>query len=116
MAKSNWVECSRINNFFHYSKLSSIFIAETTFSSPDNLIILTPCVFLPAILISLTATLITLPLFVDIKISSPSKTGNEEDTFPFLDEFIIPIIPLPPLFVTLKSFEAVLVNPSLNFR
>ena len=28
--------------FFHYIKLSSILIAETTFSSPDNLIILTP--------------------------------------------------------------------------
>ena len=76
-------------------------IAETTFSSPDNLIILTPWVFLPAVLISLTATLITLPLFVEIKISSPSKTGKDEVMFPFLGEFTIPIIPLPPLLVTL---------------
>ena len=83
-------------------------IAETTFSSPDNLIILTPCVLRPAILISLTATLITLPLFVDIKISSPSKTGKDDDTFPFLEEFTIPIIPLPPLLVTRNSLEAVL--------
>ena len=57
--------------------------------------------FLPAILISLTAVLITLPLLVDIIISSPSFTGKDEDTFPFLDEFTIPIIPFPPLFVTL---------------
>ena len=75
--------------------------AETTFSSPDNLIILTPCVFLPAVLISLTATLITLPLLVDIKISSPSYTGNEDEILPFLGELTIPIIPFPPLFVTL---------------
>ena len=57
----------------------------------------------PAILISLTATLITLPLLVDINISSPSFIGNDEETFPFLCELTIPIIPLPPLFVTLKS-------------
>ncbi len=82
-------------------KLSTILIAETTFSSPDNLIILTPWVFLPAVLISLTATLITLPLFVDISISSPSKTGKDEATLPFLGEVIIPIIPFPPLLVTL---------------
>ena len=75
--------------------------AETTFSSPDNLIILTPWVFLPAVLISLTATLITLPLFVEIKISSPSKTGKDDEILPFLGELIIPIIPLPPRFVTL---------------
>ena len=59
--------------------------------------------FLPATLISLTVVLITLPLSVEINIWSPSKTGKEDDTFPFLDEFTIPIIPLPPLFVTLKS-------------
>ena len=52
------------------------------------------------ILISLTAILITLPLFVDIIISSPSKTGNEDEIFPFLGELIIPIMPFPPLFVT----------------
>ena len=72
-------------------------MADTTFSSPDNLITLTPWVFLPAVLISLTATLITLPLLVDISISSPSNTGKDEVIFPFLGEFIIPIIPLPPL-------------------
>jgi len=38
----------------------------------------------PAILISLTATLITLPLLVDINISSPSKTGKDEEILPFL--------------------------------
>ena len=76
-------------------------IAETTFSSPDNFIILTPWVFLLAVLISFTATLITLPLFVDIKISSPSNTGKDDVIFPFLGEFIIPIIPFPPLLVTL---------------
>ena len=81
-------------------KLSSILIADTTFSSPDNLIILTPCVFLPAILISLTAHLITLPLSVDKMTSSPSFTGKEAATFPFLEEATIPIIPFPPLFVT----------------
>ena len=75
--------------------------AETTFSSPDNLIILTPWVFLPAVLISLTATLITLPLFVEIKISSPSKTGKEDEILQFLGELIIPIIPFPPRLVTL---------------
>ena len=82
-------------------KLSSILIADTTFSSPDNLIILTPCVFLPAILISLTAHLITLPLSVDKITSSPSLTGNDAATLPFLDEATMPIIPFPPLFVTL---------------
>ena len=75
-------------------------MAETTFSSPDSLKILTPCVFLPAILISLTAHLITLPLSVEIKISSPSSTGKDAATLPFLGEFIIPIIPFPPLLVT----------------
>ena len=54
--------------------LSSILIAETTFSSPDNFIILTPCVFLPAILISFTEHLITLPLSVDKIISSSFDT------------------------------------------
>ena len=63
--------------------------------------ILTPWVFLPAVLISLTATLITLPLLVDIKISSPSNTGKDDVMFPFLGELTIPIMPLPPLFVTL---------------
>ena len=57
--------------------------------------------FLPADLISLTATLITRPLFVEISISSPSLTGNEDVIFPFLGEFIIPIIPFPPRLVTL---------------
>ena len=78
-------------------------MADTTFSPPESFIILTPCVFLPAILISFTAVLITLPLSVEISIWSPSKTGNEVDTFPFLDELTIPIIPFPPLLVTLKS-------------
>ena len=78
-------------------------MADTTFSSPVNLIILTPWVFLPAILISFTAVLITLPLFVEINIWSPSYTGNDDDTFPFLGELTIPIIPFPPRFVTLKS-------------
>ena len=78
-------------------------IAETTFSSPVSLIILTPWVFLPAILISLTDVLMTLPLLVEMSIWSPSKTGNEDDTLPFLDELTIPIIPFPPLLVTLKS-------------
>ena len=63
--------------------------------------ILTPWVFLPAVLISLTATRITLPLLVDINISSPSNTGNDDEIFPFLGELIIPIIPLPPRLVTL---------------
>ena len=63
--------------------------------------ILTPCVFLPAVLISFTATLITLPLLVDISISSPSKTGKEDEILPFLGELIMPIIPLPPRLVTL---------------
>ena len=75
--------------------------AETTFSSPDNLIILTPCVFLPAVLISFTATLMTLHLFVYIRISSPSNTWKDDEISPFLGELTIPIIPLPPLFVTL---------------
>ena len=83
--------------------LSSILITETTFSDPDNFFILTPWVFLPAILISLTATLITLPVLVEISISSPSTTGNDDETLPFLSEFTIPIIPFPPRFVTLKS-------------
>ena len=30
-----------------------------------------------------------------------SMDGKDEDIFPFLGEFIIPIIPLPPLLVTL---------------
>ena len=113
MSKCNGVKCSWIDsNFFHYNKLSSIFIAETTFSSPDNLIILTPCVFLPAVLISLTATLITLPLLVDINISSPSKTGNEDAIFPFLDELTMPIMPFPPLLVVRNSLSFVLFpNP-----
>ena len=81
--------------------MSSILIDDTTFSSPESLIIRTPCVFLPAILISFTATRITLPLFVEITISSPSFTGNDDETLPFLDELIIPIMPLPPLLVTL---------------
>ena len=76
-------------------------MADTTFSSPDNFIILTPWVFLPAVLISFTATLITLPFFVEISISSPSNTGNEDVIFPFLGELTIPIIPFPPLLVTL---------------
>ena len=59
--------------------------------------------FLPAVLISLTATLITLPLFVDIRISSPSLIGNEDVMFPFLGELTIPIIPFPPLLVTRYS-------------
>ena len=42
-----------------------------------------------------------LPLSVDKSISSVSLTTNEDDIFPFLGEFIIPIIPFPPLFVTL---------------
>ena len=75
-------------------------MAETTFSSPDNLIILTPWVFLPAVLISLTATLITRPLFVEISISSPSLTGKDDVILPFLGELTIPIIPLPPRLVT----------------
>ena len=81
--------------------LSSILITDTTFSVPDNFLILTPCVFLPAILISFTAHLIILPLSVDKRISSASSTTNVEAMFPFLGEFIIPIIPLPPLLVTL---------------
>ena len=75
-------------------------MAETTFSSPESLKILTPCVFLPAILISLTAHLITLPLSVDKITSSPSLTGKDAATFPFLSDATIPMIPFPPLFVT----------------
>ena len=89
--------------------LSSILIAETTFSSPDSFMILTPWVFLPAILISLTGHLITLPLSVDSIISSSSETTSVEVTFPFLFEFTIPIIPFPPLLVTLKSVNGVLL-------
>ena len=102
MAKCYWIKCTRIDcNFIvHHTKLSSILDAETTFSSPDNLKILTPCVFLPAVLISFTATLITLPLLVDIKISSPSNTGKEDEILPFLGELTIPIMPFPPLLVT----------------
>ena len=81
--------------------LSSILITDTTFSLPDNFFILTPCVFLPATLISLTAQRIILPLSVDKIISSFSLTTNDEEIFPFLGELIIPIIPLPPLLVTL---------------
>ncbi len=81
--------------------MSSTLIAETTFSSLEILKILTPWVFLPAILISFTAHRITLPLSVDKIISSPSSTGRDAATFPFLDEAIIPIIPFPPLLVTL---------------
>jgi hypothetical protein len=68
---------------------------------PDNFFILTPWVFLPAVRISLTAHLIILPLSVDKIISSSSPTIKEDEIFPFLGEFIIPIIPLPPLLVTL---------------
>ena len=78
-------------------------MADTTFSSPESFIILTPWVFLPAVLISFTATLITLPLFVDISISSPSKTGKEEVIFPFLGEFTIPIIPVSYTHLTLPT-------------
>ena len=56
--------------------MSSILIAETTFSSPDNLIILTPCVFLLAVLISLTATLITLPLLIFLGLPSAVANGT----------------------------------------
>ena len=59
--------------------LSSILITETTFSEPDNFFILTPWVFLPAILISLTAHLIILPLSVDRSISSLSLTTREDE-------------------------------------
>ena len=41
-----------------------------------------------------------LPLSVDKIISSSSLTTKEAEIFPFLGEFIIPIIPFPPLFVT----------------
>ena len=42
-----------------------------------------------------------LPLSVDNIISSLPSTTNVEEMLPFLGELIIPIIPLPPLFVTL---------------
>ena len=81
--------------------LSSILITDTTFSTPDNFLILTPWVFLPAIRISFTAHLIILPLSVDKIISSVSFTTSDDAIFPFRGELIIPIIPFPPLFVTL---------------
>ena len=78
-------------------------MAETTFSSPDNFIILTPCVFLPAILISFTwasynSTFVGRQYYFIFIF-----TIKVDVTLPFLEELIIPIIPLPPLFVTLKS-------------
>ena len=75
-------------------------MTDTTFSEPESFFILTPWVFLPAVLISFTAHLMMLPLSVDNIISSDSFTTNDDAIFPFLGEFIIPIIPLPPLFVT----------------
>ena len=37
MTKCNWIKCTRIYGYFrHQIILSSIFIADTTFSSPDN--------------------------------------------------------------------------------
>ena len=57
--------------------------------------------FLPATLISFTAQRMILPLSVDNIISSLSLTTNVEEMLPFLGELIIPIMPLPPLFVTL---------------
>ena len=42
-----------------------------------------------------------LPLSVDKIISSSSPTINDDEIFPFLGEFIMPIMPLPPLLVTL---------------
>ena len=42
-----------------------------------------------------SSSLILTPLFVEIIISSPSLTGNDEVIFPFLGEFTIPIIPFP---------------------
>ena len=42
-----------------------------------------------------------LPLSVDNIISSFSLTTKDDEIFPFLGELIIPIIPFPPLFVTL---------------
>ena len=42
-----------------------------------------------------------LPLSVDKIISSVSLTTSDEAIFPFLGELIIPIIPFPPLLVTL---------------
>ena len=42
-----------------------------------------------------------LPLSVDKIISSFSPTIKEEEMFPFLGELIIPIMPFPPLIVTL---------------
>ena len=57
-----------------YCILSSILITETTFSLPDNFLILTPCVLRPATLISFTAHRIMLPLSVDKIISSVCRT------------------------------------------
>ena len=48
--------------------------------------------FRAAILISLTAHLITFPLSVDKIISSPSFTGKDAATFPFLEDATMPII------------------------
>ena len=59
--------------------------------------------FLPAILISFTEHLITLPLSVDKITSSSLETISVDVTLPFLSELTIPIMPFPPLFVTLKS-------------
>ena len=42
-----------------------------------------------------------LPLPVDNSISSVSLTTKDDAIFPFLGELIIPIIPFPPLLVTL---------------
>ena len=58
--------------------------------------------------ISLTGHLITLPLSVDRIISSSFDTTRVDVTFPFLFELIIPIIPFPPLLVTLNSEIGVL--------
>ena len=51
----------------------------------------------------------TLPLSVESIISSSLETTKVDVTFPFLFELTIPIIPLPPLFVTLKSVKEVLL-------
>ena len=42
-----------------------------------------------------------LGLFPVSGLFTSSKTGNEDDILPFRGEFTIPIIPFPPLFVTL---------------
>ena len=42
-----------------------------------------------------------LPLSVDKVFHHDFITIKEDAIFPFLGEFIIPIIPFPPLFVTL---------------